>query len=54
MNKENTEQGNNAEEPLEISDTPINEEEPEAIAADDPIEPEELETDEEEAPALEN
>ena len=54
MNKENTEQGNNTEEPLENSYTPINEEEPEAIAADDLVESEELETDEEEVSAIEN
>jgi len=54
MNKENTEQGNNTEEPLENSDTPINEEEPEAIAADDPVESEELDTDEEEVSVIEN
>ena len=54
MNKENTEQGNNTEEPLENSDTPINEEETEPIAADSPTDSDELEADEEEVSAIEN
>ena len=47
MNKENTEQGSNTEEPQENSDTPINEEETEPIAADSPTDSDELEADEE-------
>ena len=54
MNKENTEQGSNTEEPLENSDTPINEEETEPIAADSPTDSDELEADEEEVSAIEN
>ncbi|MEK9972282.1 MAG: nucleotide exchange factor GrpE, partial [Deltaproteobacteria bacterium] len=54
MNKENTEQGSNTEEPLENSDTPINEEEIEPIAADSPTDSDELEADEEEVSAIEN
>ena len=37
MNKENTDQGSNIEEPLENSGTFINEEESELTAADDPV-----------------
>ena len=54
MNKENTEQGSNTEEPLENSDTLISEEESEPIAADASVESDELETDEEEVSAIEN
>ena len=53
MNKENTEQGSNTEEPLENSDTPISEEESESIATDAPEESDEPETDEEEVSATE-
>jgi molecular chaperone GrpE len=54
MNKENTDQGSNIEEPLENSGTFINEEESELTAADDPVASDELETDEEEVSAVEN
>ena len=54
MNKENTEQGSNTEEPLENSDTLISEEETEPIAADAPTESDELEADEEEVSAIEH
>ena len=54
MNKENTDQGSNIEEPLENSGTFINEEESELTAADDPVASDELETDEEEVSAIEN
>jgi molecular chaperone GrpE len=54
MNKENTDQGSNIEEPLENSGTFINEEESELTAADDPVASYELETDEEEVSAIEN
>ena len=54
MNKENTEQGSNTEEPQENSDTPINEEETEPIAADSPTDSDELEADEKEVSAIEN
>jgi molecular chaperone GrpE len=54
MNKENTDQGSNIEEPLENSGTFINEEESELTAADDPVAFDELETDEEEVSAIEN
>lgn len=54
MNKENTDQGSNIEEPLENSGTFINKEESEPTAADDPVASDELETDEEEVSAIEN
>jgi molecular chaperone GrpE len=54
MNKENTDQGSNIEEPLENSGTFINEEESELTAADDPVASDELETDEEEVSVIEN
>lgn len=54
MNKENTDQGSNIEEPLENSGTFINEEESELTAADDPVASDKLETDEEEVSAIEN
>ena len=54
MNKENTDQGSNIEEPLENSGTFINEEESELTTADDPVASDELETDEEEVSAVEN
>ena len=54
MNKENTDQGSNIEEPLENSGTFINEEESELTAADDPVASDELETDEKEVSAIEN
>ena len=54
MNKENTEQGSNTEEPLENSDTLISKEESEPIATDAPAESDEIGTDEEEVSAIEN
>ena len=54
MNKENTEQGSNTEEPLENSDTLISKEESEPIAADASVESDEIKTDEEEVSAIEN
>ena len=54
MNKENTDQGSNIEEPLENSGTFINKEESELTAADDPVTSDELETDEEEVSTVEN
>ena len=54
MNKESTEQGSNTEEPPENSDTPINAEDSEPIAAEEPVDSDELETDEEEVSAIEN